>query len=101
MARTEPNKEQNEAAIRLLKRETRGPLPLKYTDARAGATSKERTTGRGDQTYFEHGYAVRALDDTGQSVEVAFFPLDDFDEGRRRDTARILAEELAERLNEA
>jgi hypothetical protein len=97
--RTEPNKVENEAAIAQLKRETRGEHPMKYRDARAGATTKVRPMVNSHETWNEHGYTVRAFDDNGQSVEVAFFPLDDFDEGKRRETARMMAEELADTIN--
>lgn len=88
--RTEPTKDGNEVAIAELKRETRGTWPLKYRDARSGIAV----------TSYD-AYKVVATADDGQSVTVAIFPYDDFDEGRRRETARIMAEELAERINAA
>ena len=87
--RTEPTKEQNEAAIRALKRETREQVPQGFfKDARAGlgATGIE--------------YAVWAKLEDGMIVRIGIFPFDDFDGGKYRIAARILAEELADRINE-
>lgn len=91
VTRTEPNKEQNEQAIAELKRETRGEKPLKYKDARIGRA----------RTAYIECYSVRAVDEYGQDVQVALFPYDDFDDGLRRETARMMAEELAESINKA
>lgn len=103
--RTEPTKEENEAAVRALNREARGEKPIKYRDARWGVAAKliclsVDKNGHYVGTTSVHGYAVYAIDDCGQFVEVAFFMCDDFDGGKRRATARILAQELADSLNE-
>lgn len=88
MARTEPNKDENEMAIAELKRETREAMPIKY---------REATSGMFVGTV--PAYKVIATDDCGQRVTLALFPYDDFDEGKRRIGARIMAEEMAERIN--
>lgn len=86
MAKMEPTKEGNDAAIAELKRETRGQVSFKYHDAVSGqhAGSVE-------------AYKVVASLERGGRVTVALFPYFQFDGSR--DAARIMAEELAERIN--
>ena len=85
--RTEPTKEENEAAIAELKRETRGKLTHEYSDARAG-------------TFEPHMYSVFARSDVGMmDCRIADFYFDHYEGGRSREAARIMAEELAERIN--
>lgn len=89
MARTEPNKEDNEVAIRELKSETRGEHPMKYKDARSGLAGNDLCA-----------YRVVAIEtEGGQLLQVAHFPFDPFDGNKRRDTARMMAEELVEWIN--
>lgn len=93
MARTEPNKMENDAAIAELKRETREHPPIKYSDATSGLFNSTISSA----------YKVVATEGSfngGQRVTVALFPFDEFDGGNRRNAARIMAEELAERINE-
>ena len=84
--RTEPTKEQNEAAIRALKREGRSKPPVMLHDAIAGA-------------YSETEYRVIASADGCRRFAVARFPFDPYSSDHK-ETARILAEELADRINE-
>jgi hypothetical protein len=88
--RTEPTKRENEQDIAALKRETRGE-PMKFIDAVCGVAVTEYEAYKVVATGF--------LD--GQRMTVAIFPYDNFDGGKRRETARIFAEELADRLNNA
>ena len=87
--RIEPTKEQNEAAIRALKREGREKPPFLFIDATAGM----------DPHPWPGSYVVKATGEDMQRVTIATFPFDPFS-GDRRETARILAEELADRINE-
>lgn len=91
--RTEPTKEQNEAAIRALKRETRGTPSQKLTQARVGIHNHHAKDCPGM-------YSVTAYVN-GQAVNVADVWFHDGVEGWiNQDTARIMAEELADRINE-
>ena len=92
--RTEPTKEQNEAAIRALKRESKGSISG-LTDARAGLAYKGDKVSPGI-------YSVVAFCRNGSvQVNVAdFWFKEEGDEWMRQETARIMAEELADRINE-
>lgn len=85
----ESTKEANEVDIRALRKSFDGELPIKYRDARMG------------MQLMLNVYRVVAMGDDGQKFLVAEFHFDDFDGGKRRDTARIMAQQLCDSINES
>lgn len=92
--RLEPTKEENEQGIARMRKELRGELPLKFDNARCGLERGWIDYADGVST--DVSFKVVANVD-GQTVTIAEFPFDSCD--KRRESARILAEELADRLN--
>ena len=95
MARTEPGKVENEAAIAELKREERIGFNLECKHAVAGYIRPEDT---------DSGltcYRVVAFDERfGDSLIVAEFPFNNTHEGQfYRTRARIMADALADQIN--
>lgn len=100
MARTEPSKEENEKAIAELKREMRGAHPMKYKNARFGLAMTFGDYNGRTMPLKDSVYRVEAFDvASGQKLSIADFHFDHFDGGMRRETARMMAEELTERIN--
>lgn len=82
-----PTAEENRAAIDALKSETEQTDPYAfYRDARAG---EDRSA-----------YVVFAKDLRGQNCRLADFWFDTFEGGRDRQAARVLAEQLARKINQ-
>jgi hypothetical protein len=82
----DPTPEENRAAIDALKTETESTDPYAfYRDARAG---EDRSA-----------YVVFAKDLRGQNCRLADFWFDAFEGGRDRHAARVLAEQLARKIN--